>query len=158
MTALFFWAWPYSYSFLKASIALFIVLWLNATSPFSNLLAFLKASLFLLSGRLCIFLKAITTSPALLSKSLLRKFLWIYVILLLVLNFDTAYLIWAVLLFATNPFKTFKSIYFCFWDTEVLIFSIVLIYLHLLKVSETLFDRFLNNWTRALYLSILSLF
>ncbi len=71
-------------------------------------------------------------------------------ILLLVLNFIIAYLILAVALLVNNPFKTFNTIYFCFYDTEPLIFSIVLIYLHLLNVSDKFPDKFLNNCRSAL--------
>ena len=69
-----------------------------------------------------------------------------------------ASLILFALLFVKIPFRTFKSIDFCFSETEALSFSIVLIYLHLLKVSIRFPDKFLNSWSRTLYLNKLSLF
>ena len=157
ITALFLAAWPYSYSFLKAPKALLRVLSAKVANPFSNLEAFKKAALSFLSGKVWIFLKAMTTRPALDIRSLFKKFLWISVILLLSLNLLMAYLIWAVFPVVNNPLRTLSNDSFCWLFILSLSFSMLLTSLHLLKQSLMLPDKFLNNWIKAFSLRAESL-
>lgn len=157
MTALFLAAWPYSHSFLKAPKALFKVLVANVASPFSNLEALRNALLSLRSGRVWIFLKAITTKPALLMRSLLRKFLWISVTLLFNLNFWITYLTWSCFELCNNWSRILIICSFWLLLSLSLIFSILLTSLHLLKQSLMFPDKFLNNWIKAFSLRLFSL-
>ena len=158
ITARFFEAWPYSNSVLKALNGLLRVLSTNVLRPFSNLLALLYNSSSLLSGRVWIFLNATTTSPALDCKSLLRKFLWISVILLFVLNFSIAYLILAVLPFWSRFSSILRRAAFSWLVIWSWILAMLAAYLHLLNDSAMFPCKFLKSCIRAFSFKAVSLF
>ena len=106
-------------------------------NPRVNLLAFSFWVLSLLSGKLNIFLKAITTSPALLINNLFKKFLWISIILRFCLNFWITYLMALVLELFKRPFKTLKVFFFCSSVIFCWIFNKVLFSLHFLNAPPT---------------------